>query len=419
MAGIVSVAVSIAGAIAAAASAIISAVAAVTSAIAAAVAAIGSVITATVSAIVAGVTAIVGTIAATVGGLLANISAIISGPIAEWAGAFWKWGHWIYEGIKYVTEALHLKVLMRVHSIAYILSEDYRKMIMDLQMKIAELGAALSISSDGILNLLKNGETLVKTASAIMGKAYDVSDITWLKTLKNFLKERKDDIKNMGKTWRDFAMAVEEHIVKPALDTVSELQQVKWKFLLDLGDTADETINNIQEIVNWALDADEAINLIYEQLPDYLQDYVKPWVDEVSEEFHDFREDIYYPFKEKANDLINTIQGKQRQQKQKIDDIVDQLLRPGDVLKNVDNLRRDERIDQENKVGEIASRPLKRENEQTENQAEPSFSYLEKIRELLEKELPPPDWKIGIWKELVVPPGEQSKDANTWFVGDY
>ncbi|GAI32621.1 unnamed protein product, partial [marine sediment metagenome] len=92
-------------------------------------------------------------------------------------------------------DAIHFTTLLQVHQIAYILSGDYREMMSHVYNEIAEVSGALGLGSGYLILLHRNARNVILDVSGMMGRSYDVAEITWLQQYSDYLKKFNERVR--------------------------------------------------------------------------------------------------------------------------------------------------------------------------------------------------------------------------------
>jgi hypothetical protein len=219
------------------ATAIGTAIAAIASAAAGAVAVVVSSIASVVIPVMTSVGGVLSTIGITVASTLATVGSAVAGAIGSLGGIIAEFADWayywgfsaysvLYNTFGAVLEAIHFKLILEVHTIALLVSEDYRNIMTRVYNEISEVSAALGFAPEFLALALRNVRTLVLDVSSTLGHKYDLAEVAWLKTFSDSLNwiaiNANKYEKNPGALFADLADYVERHFV----DTKGGFQQI-------------------------------------------------------------------------------------------------------------------------------------------------------------------------------------------------
>jgi len=398
----------ISSAIVAVGAAIAAAAVAVASAIASVAVAIGSVVAGTIGGVLAGLgitstATVVGALNSI--GLLNVISAtVFSGITVFLTSVVATW--------QAFANFIHLDILLKVHKIAYFISEDYRNMMRKVYKKIGEVSSKLHLGASFLIMALRNARTFVMDASTIMGRNYDLSEVVWLNDFNKYMKsfsigaeQYKDD---PGRLLFD----LDNRLIRPAAE-------LKSKVMLNIYNTIDNVVNASAEIVGHVDTLKTDIEQFVDDLPSKIRSQIKPYVDEKLEIFDEFMSEKYLPVMSDINQVVDTLTGRQSAHKLEIDGIVDQLKYPGTLMDRIKLLRDNEREREEDLLSDVTTRSYRRDVSELESVSAPTHTRLARIREALDRTLKPLVPGITELPAPAYPAGEQFDDDKTWFVGDY
>lgn len=404
--------------------------AAIISAVVSAASAVAAVVAAIVSAAVAAATAVVTAVAAALAGVVSAISGAIAtaySAIAGWVSAAisaitevvtvaWEFiGYYtltIEEAFAAFLEAIYFDVILTVHEIAYIVSEDYREMITGVFREVSKASMALGFAPE-VLNLaFRNARNMVLSASALMGKSYDLAEITWLSSFNDYMKT----FQKVATKYKDrpdlLFYDLDRYLIKPSTDTFADVSKTVLRTLDDTIGTVKLTLEKINE---FRTDIDKFVA----QLPSTVRKEVEPMLEKVTKVFDDFTDYTYEPKMKLLDGIMAALSFKQERDREGIKGLVDRLKRPGDMLEEVERLTYGERLEQEKKIGDVASRSYTREIEEWEETVTPQQKGFLRLIELLKLRLPPPEYAVAEITTPSRPADVPVKPRVTWFVGDF
>lgn len=409
---------------------LIPAAVAVVSAIGTAVAAVASVLAAVVASIISAVAAIgVALWSTTVGLVLGSLEAF--GLITTMQGANLMFslgalntiGGLAYTGaymaisaisvaFKTFLDVIHFDVLYRVHKIAFIVSSDYRLMIAKIHYSLARYGEAIGMGAGFFTLAIENLRYLIMDVSAMLGRTYDVAEVTWMKEFRPLLQMiawRAEDIAERPDIFWD---AIEHAYVRDA-------HNIKSGFMSSMIMTVNHLLDGSAELLDDVSKIQGRVGKLIDDLPAFVKNEIKPEFAKISGRLDTFRDLVFKPNMSRIDGVIGVLEGRQAEAKAKIRDIIDRLRKPGDLLSDVDLLDRITRLKQEAVIAEVANR-------EDDRDAEPIYQYtqgqqrrLDKIRAALAHDVKETHYGV---KEVEAPAGVSISEVEpefTWFVGDY
>lgn len=412
MAGIGELLIAIGAAIAAAAAAVAAAIAAIAAAVAAAIAAAAAAIGAAISATVAAVSAAITDFAI-------GFSTYMAGgfTLADFAGTAFmtQVGAFVASlsaAVGAFLEAIHFKVIMAIHEVAYIMSEEYREIVNKVFSKISQVSAALGLGANFMTLALMNVRSVVLHTSAIFGRGFDIGEITWIKELNNFLKDfSKDALKYKDKP-NKLLWAIDDALTRPYIDSESVAAQT---LLIGL----DSTLKAVKAVVDDMVRVKGDFLKLVADLPGKMRNEIKPYIEDVLKTWNTWEKDIFKPSLKAIDASITYLDKATEDVKGRVKTVTERIRNPGQYIFEIDALTDYDRLLGEAMIGNVSGRQFARETE--------AYSDL-----ITEKEL---EWTGVIEKlfetfptvesETATPPAIAEREKTEvkpragWSVGDY
>lgn len=386
-------------------STVVAAVAAVAVAIGTAVAAIvTTIVTTTVAALSYAIGGVYSAISAGISYVLPTLTNVYSGIVT-----FTKT---LVGGIKLFLEAIHFKVLLKVHELAMIFSKDYRDMMQKVYGEISKVSDALGFGAHFVNLVLQDARNVVLDVSSLMGRSYDMAQVTWLTTMNDYLKNFANVAETYAKKPGLLLEDIAEMIDKPAIDAKADYMRTLLTFLDNTITATDDTAKKIVQLR-------KDVEILVKDLPKQIQAPIWAKVNPFIEKIDVFFKDEYYPRSEQLNKAILILRDEGQQRSSRLHDIVQQILNPGDLLSNIDQLPELERRRQEDKIGEISQRGTRREIEQVNKSIDDAYKGMEKIFEAITERRELPEYHVPEYEGPVTPAGIAPIPRKTWFVGDF
>lgn len=246
--------------------------------------------------------------------------------------------------------AISWTTVLAVHNIAYLLSKDYRNMINNLYQQIGQVSQAIGLGAESLYLFFQNARTLVIDASTSLGQRYDLASISYLQSFSNYLKTIKGDMsiyaKNPGQLIQDIA----QYLEKPAQDAKAEAMQVVYGSIQALSGFVNDTLKTTKTL-------EQDLLRLTADLPESIRRYVKPITDKLDKDLNDFVKLVYLPAKGVMDGALKSFGQEQDAQKERIHGITQRIARPGQYLKEIDDLPTGDRMADESAISEIAFRP--------------------------------------------------------------
>lgn len=409
---LVAVGVAIASTIAAVAAVVGTVIATVVTSLVSALAAVGVAIASAVAGTVTGVLSALGIITTeTATGVLTSLG--LSNTIGTMTQlSIGKWVSTIGTMWKSFAEAIHLKTLLQLHEIAYIVSSDYRKMMQRVYGRISEVSDALGFYPQFIGLALRNARTVVLDASTLLGRKYDLGEITWFQNLNEFCTELGDNFKKYKKNPEAIFDLLDQLIIKPQCDVAGEASRTV------LG-TMDQLVERTGEMVNAMMEVTDGVNTFISDLPAAWKGDIAKVIRKQIENFNWWEKNRFAPTIDALDTIVEALQEKDATHKKAIDELVAQILKPGDALYSIDKLPFDERLDQENKVYEYMSRRYQEHSDNLVIESAGVMEQLETIASALKEPLEKVEWLVPEIEAPQERPQEEIEQTETWYVGDY
>lgn len=308
--------------------------------------------------------------------------------------------------------AIHFSTLLAIHNIAYILSAEYRIMMNKIFHQLRTLSANLGLGVDTIMLLLENTRSVAASASAIMGRNYDLFQISWLKQFHGIFKKMSGRLGQYRGNPGSLITDLDDWITKPVLDVAAHTQLFLFKTISQLTKGIEETVGLVSDLFG-------DVEKLVKDLPDFIRVEIKPGFDKLNKQFEDFLYESYDPAVKTLTGVTNALDSHRKKAEKDIDNISERLKYPGNLFITIDDLTDEERLEQEALIAEVASRTYDKSTDEFFEESKSTHEKLSKIGDALDIELPSPPWESG---EAVFPlkvAGVKAAFRKTWFVGDY
>ncbi|MBA7625291.1 hypothetical protein ES703_32718 [subsurface metagenome] len=411
------------GFIAAAAVAVAGFIITCAAAIAVMVSTVVAAVVAAASAAVAAISAIVATVTASVASVIGAIYHAVTTALMPTFSYLKTCAQVLYIGIsdfvttigagfKAFAEAIHLKTLLTIHNVAYMVSEDYRAVMDKIWSKIAEVSYHLGVGADFMVHAFRNARAIVLTTSGLLGRKYDLAEVSWLNQWNTFLKRMSVDTSKYTANPNLIMADIDKWLIADNVDAEGGAMQTVYTTIEDVILSVESTVETTVEIRN---DLERFVS----ELPSSIQDRVRPMLDPVIEKFDGFYADTYRPKMDIVDGVMKEVGLTIQIQKDEIGDLIDRLKRPGDILVGIEGLPIPERDDQEEKITRASTVRFDRDRQAMMHDYIPKEAEFLKLREALKKKYPPPEYEVPEIEAPGRPAETPVEPRKTWNVGDY
>ncbi len=307
---------------------------------------------------------------------------------------------------------IHFSTIMAIHSLAYMVSEDYRLMMSKIWTQIAQVSKQLGLGAAFLSLALHNARSVVLDVSSRIGMKYDLAELAWLQEfngfLSNFAKDTKRYMNEPGLVFWD----IDQWIIKKQIDRGGGYAQVIW--------TSIETgIKGLKEMFEEVTEFKTGLETLVGYMPSFIRKEIQPELDKVTRYVDDFVDKHYQPSMDLLDNSIRILQGRQQTTVKSIDGIVNRLIRPADYLHEIDSLPDDARFEQEKSLAEITTRDSRADANETIEATNQTWLGLMKVRKALAVPVDKVAWDIPEAPNPGRPALATILPRLTWNVGDF
>jgi len=318
----------------------------------------------------------------------------------------------IAEGMQTFLDAIHFKTLLKIHKILELTSPSYKRKSRQFFQHISGVSQALGLGAHYLNIMIENTRTVYLDVSAMMGRKYDLAEVTWLSSMNTFLQRISPHIESVQNDPARILDWINNFMLRPAIDAKGEFQQTLLGVLDGVVTVVDTTVG---QVINLREDIDRAILQLPESISRKLYEEFRPRF----EKFDAFIEDEYRPVATTITKVMNVISDTTESHTAKLGSLTHSILNPGDLLSNIDHLPELERLRQEAQIGEISSRSTNREMDKINEKVSGVYTGISEIFEASVLILPPVPYHVPEIQGLAYPIGKIPIVKNTWFVGDF
>jgi len=308
--------------------------------------------------------------------------------------------------------AIHFDTLIKIHKVAWLVSEDYRIVMRGIYSELSAISQALGFGPYYLTLLLQNVRMLVLDVASTFGMKADLAEVQWLTTMQGYLGRFAKATTRYANNPEAIFFDLNRWVEKDLVDKKGEFMQGLILTVERATEAVGGVIENVVVIRN-------DIDRLVLDLPENIRSQVEPLVRPYLKEFDDFILTTYDPYKKQLDNIISNVKAIQDQQVNNMGLLVDRLKKPGDYLSEIDRLEPWERVSQERKIGDISTRQYTRDVSELVEKGKPVSAELAKIREALKLVTLVP---LGFPEEIEAPIRSSKVKATprkTWFIGDY
>lgn len=309
-------------------------------------------------------------------------------------------------------EAIHFTTLLHIHQVAYILSGDYREMMSHVYSEISEVSVALGLGSGYLILAHRNARNVILDVSGMMGRPFDLAEITWLTEYSDYLKKFNTQVKKYQADPGSILHDIDDWLIKPAADLKASIMRNVITIIDDSAMALKDTVSDVSKL---RTDLGQLIT----DLPPKIRAEIEPRIEGVFEKYDTWIIEDYKPALKEFDRLIGVLKIQQDTHRQNISGLVDRLKKPADYLLELDSFDPDLKREQENSIHELSTRTYMRQAYDVRSDVSSITFAFHKLAEALEITIPPAEWMIPEKIEPGRPAKTPVEPRKTWDVGDY
>jgi len=373
-----------------------------------------------ISTIVSGAMTAISFLTTSIGAAVNYVTALNLSTIGAWIAnttfeMVWAVGTWLETGQAVFSgfmDAIHFRTIMAIHNIAYMTSEAYRNVFIDITTAISRVSSQLGLPVYYIQNALENARIVVHDLGATLGQSWDLSEITWLNTMNDFLETIKEKTDLYSQKPAALLWDIYQKIYKPAYDTKASAARVVF-------DTIDKNIRAIEEVFENVDTLSKSFSKLIIELPSEVRKEIEPTVRPILDMWKTTITHEYMMEFRKISKLIGYNAEALEGNKDRLYSLSRLIAFPGDLLEGVDDLSPLSRANQERKIADMANRAYSPYRDIVAQ----DFDEMESaIAHRLANPIPPskpPAWYLPELEGVISPPGMAPQTRRSWFVGDF
>jgi hypothetical protein len=318
----------------------------------------------------------------------------------------------ITSGFKAFLEAIHFHTLIQINDIAYLVSSDYREMMNKVYAELADFSNAVGLGAQFITLAIRNARNIVLDVSTMVGRNYDLAEVNWLNEMNGFFTTISDNARRIANDPYLLLSYIDEQLIKPSADLKGSVMQGLFNTVDTILDFTDKTVDDIATLKS---DLQTFVN----DLPASIKEDIKPLIDAAIEPFDSFMDKVYTPNFTKVSQVLDILSVRLDDRTDDINNLVDRLRKPGDLLQSVDLLPSSERTEQRTKMFTTVNTPIINIATKSDEILQDEINSLDSISEALKVSLPETPYNVP--EEESLTKGTQGKPGSedSWYVGDY
>jgi len=309
-------------------------------------------------------------------------------------------------------EYIHFATLIQVHEIAYLTSADYREMMTEVYGQISKFSKAIGLGSQFVTLALRNTRNVVLDVSSMLGRGYDLGEVSWLQEMNGFFQAVNQDAQNIAKDPYSILNLLDDKIMKPSLDQ-------KGGVVSGLFSTINGMLTGLDKVVTDIDYLNKDVLRLYSELPENIRSYVKPYIDDYVLPVSEFIEKEYQPQYRRITQTLDIIDVRISDTKNSVSKVVKRLTKPGDIVEGIIGLPPGERAEQAAKLFNTINDPIINEATEAIQLSDTEGKRLESIIKALEDQTSPPDILNLEPVSVGVKNAGEDDTTTTWQVGDY
>jgi len=252
----------------------------------------------------------------------------------------------VYAGWQELATALHLKLLFQIHQIAYMVSEDYRKVMEQVFKQVSTVSEIMGFGTLGMNLLFQNVRTTVMDVSTSMGASYDIAEIKWLSTYNEMLKDVNAQATFYSHNPHALMWAIALSTEKPGYDA-------KGATVRGIMQGIESALTLVKTTVEGAEKIRKDLTKLVADLPDVIRKQWMPEINRLNKWADDFVKLNYDPAMKAVDAAFKSVGNDLGYQKKKAAELADRLKRPGKYIAEIETLEPKDRIDDSKTIARV------------------------------------------------------------------
>lgn len=347
--------------------------------------------------ITAGITGVVGAIG--------TIYSLAGGTLKEYIGN-------LYESFQGFAQAIQLEVVLQIHDIAYLVSEDYRQSMEQVYVQVGKVSKALGFGAEFFTLLLRDAKEVIQDTAALMGRTYDVGEITWLKTMEDFFKVFGSNAKKYEKNPGALIYDIDQYLMKPAQDNKAIVFQNLYGIIESVIASSKQVIETVETVRG---DMDTALT----DMPANIRKEIDPYITRVFGKYDNWIATIYQPAQMTITLAMKRHGDNVLRLGNEVYELVKYVENPAKYLARLMELSEEERAQAQSIIAELVLGRYEEYGIEWKETVKPQTEWLDRIRGILKSAIPYPAWYVEEVETPQRPADTPVEPRKTWNVGDY
>ena len=235
-------------------------------------------------------------------------------------------------------------------------TEDYRQRMFLIYGRIGELSIAINAPPSYLEEAIENAKIFALSVSSSLGLSWWDFQISWDIGLTNLLNLINNSIPAYRANPQQIKTDLETAIIRPAYELKLTTQRNQTEEINDVIHTIDTLSLDVADNYLLILEAEETVE-------DLMRLTIEPALAQITDDVENWRQHTYQPSIDLLRGLLVFVATDVSVHRSLINNLANRFNYPGDILKRIDILPNTERISQENKIAEVASRTLRQNTE--------------------------------------------------------
>lgn len=319
---------------------------------------------------------------------------------------------YVAEWIHIFLETIHFSAILAINTTLSIFWPTWRELNQRFYNIIARVSGVV-FKNVNFLNLaLRNARTLWLSASASIGREYDLAELEW------FERSTAQVQRVVNYAWyfenhpERLLVDLDEHLIKTAHNVKANSAIGVLSTLESLAEGAAVIGGNVQRVSN---DFQQLVADLPSDISKKINDVVGPSLRRIDDFIiHDFTPNI-----NRLNGAVDLISKNLEDSKRDLTDLAIKVRNPGDYIETIYNIPGENAERQEVIISNIAFQPVNRQRSEFSGIVETLYERLGSVEDFLNQPVSLPDWHIN--EAPIQRAGEitPQRPRDSWFVGDY
>lgn len=310
-------------------------------------------------------------------------------------------------------EAIHFRTIMALHNIAWVLSEDYRKMLSKVFKKMSEASEVIFGWSLGMRVIIENTRSIVITSAAALGFEYDTAQLMWITSFSEIIEKINEKSEIYMEDPEQFFFDLEEMVDKHAIDLSSGASRLIYEATYNQTVAIERTATILGDVQAKSNQNRHNVNVLSGQNLDRRVHYNQAT-------FMGFQTNTYAPKQQQQDSSIEENSTQTENNRNSISMNAQKLSEPDGQIKGVDKQPEPEKTEQEESLEDLTTRPFQEDTEELAEEQKVANEDREDTLSERETEIARETEPAHVPTKPVTPLEVKPKPTvNAWSVGDF